>query len=1496
MLIGPIGIDVLLPTNITFKQSLMKSLGRINLGEVRGTVDTLDFAVLGSNTQEIRRNNSNFANLLLPKRTSVEINRFNVKINDTDLNIANIYCLMTAKTVMKLRIEVQNIDLTRHSEPLISIPMVDVEGIYQENQWEVNYMVDFVYIAMGTELADFLSLSIPVKPPFSVPISTLKPDIVTSPWTQSISISTIQISLSQDSSEFLRGQISSLEVTLSHTSTTEVTISCDRAEVTDPVSGIYVVDVGEPEVGIEASLVTFACGKVCAHWVKSLHEICYPVILKIIRCFTNRHRKKYKTNTKKGKNVNLDFSNVTAIVTFGKDESMRAEVASFQTDIISSDKVLFLAFTKSELYIQEVEERLLLTCQELSVCKRYVVKDRQVVAQIDVDGGDTELIVPEQYPWGRAVFKSTVGIIAGIKWTMSLLFPGVPVIPHIVFMEKAVTYLTLSKTKVVIMDTALQNSIRKKLLLKPDYDIYPQLKSLISSPFLLLNFDMTTGVFDNTRLGNAQKALEALQEMDPFEIPSEDYFAFIMANDMKMVFSGCWGQLRDFPWRLYKVATLKLKGRSMINKNRLPVHNWSRWKIHSNMTIRLSNVEFTLGLCLLSSLFDVSCKQILDLAKRMIIRRGDPPVLTDKTPRLAMIDRLRYVFNGVTRTKITGLSVNLLTTEYPLAPPQLNIHIDMITAAQSPQVLDSMVSGLTVTGLGSRPICCIPLLNSTLSYRFLCDDPNPWIRDLDFETHDAFKPFRMQDIELSSQVDFSVANGNTMEITYDAATSASLCHLLLFHVKPPAILLQRKRQKRRPIWTLIREIKVNKVTLHSPRVILLTSEGVGLQMTIDKISGCTTVTRSSNPVSKLPFEITESSAVCSFIHLCAFNGTTLSPIYPKEFEEYQKNSHDFTFGADQTMMTCLSVQFLQDEEVAGRVYQKYLTVAGLRLLWTKRLESIMWQLLTIDPAQLFAKFARRKQKKKEPFSVPADQESLTPIITAPDFTSSAAPRLPSSLITSAVSFYMEVIQPQFNLQNENTLAQMLMLAGVARCEISTYTLAGDVLGLDAKTVVRVEVESVETFVAPGMVDLRRPVCWLETAQQMTPSLDETEAYQAILRRVFTSKSMSCSVTHFRLPYNKLDMTDQSYQANKYKWSDETRSNEVKITLPEVQATMESEHLWTLIDVIQGVLFQIDGSQRAETVSELLKYDEIRKFGREEICNGLKERLNKEQWFKVPRLLKSITISLDSIAFRMTKNHEVMLAVDISKVLIETTITHMNSSTKAFSIHQITVMHEGNSVLRPLVLEGEDFHDSNMMITLRSSERYLTGKSQATWHVFEHLEVYLFPLVVEITPALYKDIYAFIFPAQEEMDDEQKEAILVRSTTSSRRAHIRKDILKPLSRRKRLPHFFHYCHFNEIKTSLSIGGWMGLNNTKITIKPFIRHAQFCTAQEIWDKYMKSAGKCVVKQVPSVILQGLGREKRDFLPSKESSSKGLFGIFKKKKREEEEKDHKLMFGSY
>lgn len=513
--------------------------------------------------------------------------------------------MFSAKTILKLTAEAKNLELKHHSEQLVSLPALNTCLTCKENMLEITHSADSLYLAVGKDLADFISGCLPVK----TPLLLSKPELqlpISSTWSQSINISTVKMSLLEiRDAELLQGEIVDLRIGITSAPSLEVTLTSVCAVVKDIATGVEILNVSQPGVIIEPQSVDFACAAVSAHWVKSIHEVCYPPILAIIRSFANRHRKPWKT-ANPSKSVNLDFANVSATFTFCETEALRAEVSRFLIDITAAEKLLRLSFSNSNLYITEVYEHLLLTCQDLSVCKGYRVKDGESAAQIEVDGGGINLLVPDLYPWGRAVFKSTINIVGAIKWTLSFLFPGIPRIPHISFMEKAVTTLTLSKVKVVIMDGALHNSIRKKLLVSQESDIYPQLKSLPDAPFLILDFEMTTGLFDNTKLCSVQQALSALQEIDPFEVPGEDYFSFIMANDMKMVFSGCSGQLRDYPWKLYKVSMLTLKGRSMVTKNRLPLHNWSRWKIHSNMGIRLKDVEFTFGLCLRSSLIDVS--------------------------------------------------------------------------------------------------------------------------------------------------------------------------------------------------------------------------------------------------------------------------------------------------------------------------------------------------------------------------------------------------------------------------------------------------------------------------------------------------------------------------------------------------------------------------------------------------------------------------------------------------------------------------------------------------------------------------------------------------------------------------------------------------------------------------------------------------------------------------------------------------------------------------
>ena len=548
----------------------------------------------------------------LPKRTSIDVGQCKITVNNSEFWASGFYVLLSAKEQLKIRAEAKGLELKRQSETLVCVPTLDVGMSYEANKWEVTYTADFVYLAVGRALADFVSNCIPVRRPTLAKEETQPVLSHNCLWTQSLTFSTIKLSLFDDtgSRELLQGEISGLRLSLSKSVALDVAIACTLAEVKDETGAIEVLSVGQPDVLIQVRHVDFSCARARGHWVRTVHEACYPSILTVMRCFTGRHRKKWK-GTSTAKDVNLDFVNVSVKFSFTPDESLRAEVSRFQTDIIRSEKLLKLCFSNSHLFAQESLEKELISCQDLSVKKRYTVQDGENIAKIDVDATGTDVYVPDSYPWGRAVFKSVINVVAGIRWTVSLLFPGVPRVPHIVFMEKAVTNLTLGKVRVVIEDGGMQAVVRRKLMVKADSEVYPQLRAIGKvGPMLVLSFELTTGEFgkhyaDNTRLSTAASALSALQDMDYFEIPPESYFAFIMANDLKMSFSNCSCYLRDFPWKLYQVDLLTLKGRSMITKNRLPLHNWARWKIHSNMNIGLTGVTFTLGLCLRSTLFDV---------------------------------------------------------------------------------------------------------------------------------------------------------------------------------------------------------------------------------------------------------------------------------------------------------------------------------------------------------------------------------------------------------------------------------------------------------------------------------------------------------------------------------------------------------------------------------------------------------------------------------------------------------------------------------------------------------------------------------------------------------------------------------------------------------------------------------------------------------------------------------------------------------------------------
>lgn len=332
----------------------------------------------------------------------------------------------------------------------------------------------------------------------------------------------------------------------------------------------------------------------------------------------------------------------------------------------------------------------------------------------------------------------------------------------------------------------------------------------------------------------------------------------------------------------------------------------------------------------------------------------------------------------------------------------------------------------------------------------------------------------------------------------------------------------------------------------------------------------------------------------------------------------------------------------------------------------------------------------------------------------------------------------------------------------------------------------------------------------------------------------------------------------------------------------------------MIDVIQSVIMRntLVGSI---SESELAMEQEFKRYGKKQLEKSLTDKVANMQWNKRPRLSKLITITVDSISLKMTKNLEALINVELSMLRATMSFFSDKSSQKNFELHKIQVFHNQIPMLTPLLANREEYIDSSLMFNLRLADRYILGKDTALWPAIDHLEIFLYPLNIDVSTDIYNDIYYFVFP---NVDDAT--AFIV-----SQKANLGK--IKPLNKRRRLPKYYRYININEIKVSLSVRGWIGLSRTKIKLTSLSIQSAFKSFQELFDKIMNHAKKCVLAQVPSICIQNMGIEKKNFLPSTENPRKtSFFGKFKRrksdislteeqnKKAEEQKQGWKVMFG--
>lgn len=99
------------------------------------------------------------------------------------------------------------------------------------------------------------------------------------------------------------------------------------------------------------------------------------------------------------------------------------------------------------------------------------------------------------------------------------------------------------------------------------------------------------------------------------------------------------------------------------------------------------------------------------------------------------------------------------------------------------------------------------------------------------------------------------------------------------------------------------------------RALMLTSDGSGLQATIDTVNLHVELKRCEK-VLLIPWEMTKAEGACSFIRLAKYDGINYLTLFPDEFERRDDISadSDFEFSKDKTMMACAGIEYIQGNE------------------------------------------------------------------------------------------------------------------------------------------------------------------------------------------------------------------------------------------------------------------------------------------------------------------------------------------------------------------------------------------------------------------------------------------------------------------------------------------------------------------------------------------------------------------------------------------------------
>jgi hypothetical protein len=1104
-----------------------------------------------------------------------------------------------------------------------------------------------------------------------------------------------------------------------------------------------------------------------------------------IACFYRETLLTASKSPKEKKTVNLSFEHISVYGHYIDDFKILITVDKFSATI--NPKSFSLFFLNSNIFDLETSKHHIVSTTICKVDKDY----NEGTANIHVFGEEIVINLPRKYYLARAVLKFLRGSHKIFKWCKFSFNQTHRSQTYIA--EKAKLELKFKDFKFLAEDDPIDHLQLKKRNVDPDQDVVLQLKALrLVNSLLTLTCKSAFVKLNNFELDNMEKLRTALEEIDEFDMPYDEFFAVILAYDFTCLGRKVVISIRDYPYQFCKIASVKFGGRSILTKNRIFAPIWAQYKHHSNIEVSCKDVTVVLGICLLKVMMD-----LLKIFKFVFLLRSNSE---RQIRKLDLIEFFKYFLHGFMNVSITSLRTIILRTASPYIFEFFNFDIAacQVVAKGSSSKIDCKD---LLFYKGETLIMSIPSTSLILEYDLNCKTRNHWI--VSNNLLEKIEDLTVDSLNLQVQISI-LQQEKPFSVYYHLIDSSIIDDFLSLCTNPPVFLIPVRSKSPGHFFQKFSKIELKELKIYNLEVFIILNSEENLAESLASCLKVPSVHLSAECVLQLenplvPFMVRSAHGSCSntLIVDCSEKKKMLMKCFIMEYS-YSVNENHFV------------------------------NVEGLEVAICHFFIRMVRDLVSNQPENM-KKFIQKKRKEKK------ERKKLG---------------IKKKKMTSKVILTGTISKPVISVINEEEISRILLKGGSSKFEIIEESLKFDTGHKDTKKKVNFFISVIE--------------CILD-------KLAESLA----LSNIFNSKDMSICLTLFSLPFNHFDLARNCQATDEFFWYKEKRLNRVDFRFPEMSSSIESEDFWALMDIIKAYIGIIP--DKNISYSERLMEDEFKIHGGRELVRTFNENMKKSVNKKASEST-NLSFTLDDLKVVLKNSVNSIIDLKIEGFHFEISSFSDNSCQKFLEIHKI-LMNSGNTLMiSPLLLNNDEYLSSSKMVTLRILDRWIQGK-EVNWPIIDHLEFFLYPLNINFSKDIYKELYSYFF-------NEDKETIEKRG------------------RKIGLPRLYKYVHLNEFKICITVTGWIPLKQSKITLKSFTRQNKFKNLKGIFDKIMKRELKSMISQIPSICIQNIGISKKNFLPSTEvpQRSNSFFDKLKRNKTEknmnnsdiQKKEGIKLMFG--